>query len=174
MEVIPRDKVIAKQKLQPVRDYILREFDVDVYKNTQYRQRKLVDLRMLYFAVARETTKYPLDVIGSTLNKDHSTVLHALKSFIDFGYNDFKTYYDECLLLFKDTEDENFVVNYGDVDYVRQVRIKYEDLKAKYDDLKKNSNAVNDILSKLKNKSSMEVILTKLNYMVMAENNKSK
>jgi chromosomal replication initiator protein len=45
------------------------------------RRRELVDARHCYFIIARKKTDRSMVSIGRTLNRDHTTVLHALKKY---------------------------------------------------------------------------------------------
>jgi hypothetical protein len=52
---------------------------IDVVKS-KTRKRSIVEARQIYFKRAREITKKSLWEIGAYLNKDHSTVLHGIKT----------------------------------------------------------------------------------------------
>lgn len=84
------------QTLELLRKEIKNELRIDVCDST--RKREFVYARSLYFKLARELTKYSLDYIGNTVNKDHSTVLHGIKLFDEtickYEHNLMVLYYD--------------------------------------------------------------------------------
>jgi chromosomal replication initiation ATPase DnaA len=57
------------------------------------RERKSVDARYMFIAMMRSEFGYSLKEIGNMLNRDHTTILHALN-----------TYHDRCLV-YKDYHD---------------------------------------------------------------------
>jgi len=48
--------------------------------NTKKRQRHLVDLRKIFFFIARKHTDLSLSSMGKFLNRDHATSLHNINS----------------------------------------------------------------------------------------------
>ena len=61
------------------------------------RKRHIVSLRWIYYKIARELTKHSLQRIGSTLNKNHATVLHGLKMFdVVIKERDYQLLYEKC------------------------------------------------------------------------------
>ena len=66
---------MIQQIIQDVSD----ETGIDLYEKT--RQRENVYARSVAFKLARDLTLLPLQKIGKALNKNHATVLHALKNF---------------------------------------------------------------------------------------------
>lgn len=70
--------------------------EVDIRQNTRIRQ--YVYARFIYFKVMRDKY-YSLSYIGSSIGKDHATVLHGLKQFEALkSYDDFKKMYDKVRL----------------------------------------------------------------------------
>ena len=49
------------------------------------RIQHLLYCRFMYYALCRELTKLSLSELGTTLNQNHATVLHAVKQFHNFG-----------------------------------------------------------------------------------------
>lgn len=47
---------------------------------SKVRKQRLVDIRYTYCIIARDETNASLDVIGSLINRDHSTVCHAIRN----------------------------------------------------------------------------------------------
>jgi len=56
--------------------------------NIKCRQRHLVDARKIYFGLCRDFTRYGLAVMGKTLNRDHATALHNIRSCKDLRQTD--------------------------------------------------------------------------------------
>lgn len=54
----------------------------------QTRKRHVVDARRIYFRLSREFTKYSLASIGFSMDKDHATALHGIKTCKDLCKTD--------------------------------------------------------------------------------------
>ena len=67
-------------------DYLIKlvnqYFDCDIRKES--RKRSIVMSRATYFWLARYTTSFSLAKIGSSVNRDHASVLHSLRNFDDW------------------------------------------------------------------------------------------
>ena len=61
-----------------IRRIVERESDQDISSSS--RKRYLVDLRFMYFMLAKYYTKENLNSIGKTVARDHTTVVHGLKT----------------------------------------------------------------------------------------------
>lgn len=68
-------------ELNFIKNYVESALERDITLNT--RKREYVYARSLYMLLARENTKKSLEEIGKFINKDHATVLHALKNTVD-------------------------------------------------------------------------------------------
>lgn len=67
--------------------------EVDLMKET--RVREYVYARFVYSKIMRDKG-FSLSYIGNTINKDHSTIIHALKQFeLLKNYEDFKKIYNK-------------------------------------------------------------------------------
>jgi len=55
------------------------------------RKREIVDSRMIYFAVARNLGGYTLSELGKSVNRDHATVMYAIRNY------DHLSSYDETM-----------------------------------------------------------------------------
>lgn len=66
-------------ELEDIVQFVNNEFDTNIKnKNfTNKRDRNLVELRALYFKLAREYTNESLKSIGKVLDKNHATVCHS-------------------------------------------------------------------------------------------------
>jgi len=64
------------------------------------RERQYVDARYIYFKICTELTNKTYSEIGKTLNKDHSTVTHAINKYFPAAYDydrKFKKNFEDCL-----------------------------------------------------------------------------
>jgi cell shape-determining protein MreC len=64
------------------------------------RERQYVDARYIYFKICTELTNKTYSEIGKTLNKDHSTVTHAINKYFPVAYDydsKFKKNFEDCL-----------------------------------------------------------------------------
>ena len=56
--------------------------------NVRCRERHIVDARKIYFSLCREFTKSSLMLIGRSMDRDHATALHNIKSCKDLRKTD--------------------------------------------------------------------------------------
>ena len=56
--------------------------------NVRSRERHIVDARKIYFSLCREFTKSSLMLIGRSMNRDHATAMHNIKSCNDLRKTD--------------------------------------------------------------------------------------
>jgi hypothetical protein len=77
------------------------------------RSREYVFARYIYIKAAREFTDYPTIMIGAAINRDHSTVVHALdKMDWDFKYDkDLQTKYDQLAIILTNKLNINAIEN---------------------------------------------------------------
>jgi hypothetical protein len=79
---------------------------VDIKTNT--RVRPMPYARACFYKLAKTQTKRPLTYIGSYLNKDHATVIHALNKFDAYQLTpDFNKKYDNCIKNYEDLLGES-------------------------------------------------------------------
>ena len=95
-------------QLKQYDDIIFDEFGIKIGEGG--RQSFAVDLRRIFFKFVRN--KFPqlsLAFIGSYLNKDHATVLHALRSYdnLYLSDTDFKKLADHLRLRFRTIDSES-------------------------------------------------------------------
>ena len=66
--------------IEIVKDLIIKESGIDITERKRYRN--LIELRSLFFNVAREVSPISTySAIGRSVGVDHATVLHSLKMF---------------------------------------------------------------------------------------------
>tara|TARA_R110000803_G_scaffold201950_1_gene266890 strand:+ start:475 stop:960 length:486 start_codon:yes stop_codon:yes gene_type:complete len=63
---------------QLVEDYFKLDF------SKKLRKREYVEARAIYYKLLRENTRMSLAAIGSSMNRDHATVLHSLRQIEDW------------------------------------------------------------------------------------------
>jgi hypothetical protein len=66
-------------KLEKIQDMLIKEFENDFTLKSRVQEN--VYQRAVYFRLCREFSSKPLKDIGSSIGRDHATVLHALKIF---------------------------------------------------------------------------------------------
>ena len=73
-----------KTTIEQIRKYVESKTSLDISKKT--RDREYVDARALYFKLCRENTTASYDQIGSSVNRDYSTVIHSVRHTFDSIY----------------------------------------------------------------------------------------
>tara|TARA_R100000388_G_scaffold88135_1_gene68319 strand:- start:100 stop:486 length:387 start_codon:yes stop_codon:yes gene_type:complete len=70
------------------------------------RKREIVDSRMIYFAVARNLGGYTLSELGKSVNRDHATVMYAIRNYDHLsGYDEsMKHKYYKASIIFRTLE----------------------------------------------------------------------
>lgn len=83
--------------------------EIDLMKET--RVREYVYARYIYAKIMRDKG-FSLSYIGNTINKDHATIIHALKQF-EFlkNYDDFKKMYDKVRMALNKEERPIYFTN---------------------------------------------------------------
>lgn len=162
---------LAQEKLQPIRQFILKLYGRDVYDDLKCRKRDYVDMRMLYYKIAKEVTKYSLGRIGETLGKNHATVINSLRNWDSFGHQDYSDAFESGVRYFNNT-DKNMYLPKEIKSYISELTEEIDELRDRLNIVTNNNDDVVNILAELKNKRSLPKILEKLRYMVMAQNNK--
>ena len=66
-----------EEKMQSVKNAIKKLLMVDV--EAQNRKRETADARAIYFDLVRERFGIPLIKIGKSVQRNHATVMHAIK-----------------------------------------------------------------------------------------------
>jgi hypothetical protein len=67
-----------KPTLSQIKNVIEKETGIRI--NTKKRLRYIVDLRKMFFYIARKHTDISLSYLGAYLNRDHATALHNINS----------------------------------------------------------------------------------------------
>ena len=66
------------------------EFETGVNVEIVSRKRNFVEARAIYYKLLRDISNMTLQAIGDTVNRDHATILHSLKSVDDWMKYDVK------------------------------------------------------------------------------------
>ena len=63
---------------ETIKEIVESYFELSISRNT--RKRQYVEARAIYFKLCREFTQLSLEQIGESVNRDHASVLHGVKS----------------------------------------------------------------------------------------------
>ena len=63
---------------ETIKEIVENYFEISISRNT--RKRQYVEARAIYFKLCREFTQLSLEQIGESVNRDHASVLHGVKS----------------------------------------------------------------------------------------------
>ena len=63
---------------ETIKEIVENYFELSISRNT--RKRQYVEARAIYFKLCREFTQLSLEQIGESVNRDHASVLHGVKS----------------------------------------------------------------------------------------------
>lgn len=156
------EEVIQNKQTKEVAKTIVNNyFGLDISRNT--RQRRYVVARSIFYKILRYNTKMSFQDIADTFNKNHATVLHAIKQ-LD-GYMEFdsslKIDYITINDLFLNTVDKLLTEKFNDIESIdpqyidilnsfNQLSRKYDKLKQIHNDLVISSEKVNQKYKKLK------------------------
>jgi hypothetical protein len=75
-----------KVDLQTIKLTVERYFGFNL--NVRCRERHIVDARKMYFSLCRDFTKSSLMLIGRSMDRDHATALHNIRSCKDLRKTD--------------------------------------------------------------------------------------
>ena len=77
---------MSKVDLQTIKINVERYFGFNI--NVRCRERHIVDARKMYFSLCRDFTKSSLILIGRSMDRDHATALHNIRSCKDLRKTD--------------------------------------------------------------------------------------
>lgn len=88
------------QRPRMVKEIVNHVFDLDIDEKT--RKRDWVEARWVYCKILKDYEKMSVTRISMTLNKNHATILHTLKTFDAIYKNDKTLYsmYKKCLRIY--------------------------------------------------------------------------
>jgi chromosomal replication initiator protein len=70
---------------------------------SRIREREVIDARHMYIAVMRQIFRYPVTEIGRMVDRDHTTILDALKKFTS-RYRNYDDYRDVADSIFNEVK----------------------------------------------------------------------
>ena len=129
-------KQYKRKDLLTIYSFVNSALDIDIADKT--RKAHYVIGRTLYYMIALKTTNAPYESISYIVDRDHSTVSHAIKNLFDQlkMYKDVYKYYeiytDEYIKESIDNQGKlsNFIVAKEELDRLSIIEKKYEELKA--------------------------------------------
>lgn len=155
------EEIQNKQTKDVAKTIVDNYFGINIGRKTN--QRKYVMARSIFYKILRYNTKMSYQDIANTFNKNHATVLHAIKQ-LD-GYMEFdsslKIDYITINDLFLNTVDKLLTEKFNDIESIdpqyidilnsfNQLSRKYDKLKQIHNDLVISSEKVNQKYKKLK------------------------
>ena len=99
---------------------LIIEKETGLELNSPIRDRQHVYARTIYFKLCRERTHKTLKQIGESINKNHATVIHALKNVCPM------------LLQYEPAFEKTYTKIKSDED-LEPIELRYEKLQSKYD-----------------------------------------
>lgn len=139
-----------KKDLDDIADYILLMTNVDVRKNTSSRKYNLPEYRFLFFGIAYETLEISLEMLGSYLDKDHTTVIHAIKQFNLYVKDHFKEVCSNYIIGFEKKETERDFKTLSEHEKIRILKrtlsLQKLNHKKEIEDLKKIINNTSHVI----------------------------
>ncbi len=99
---------------------LIIEEETGLELNSPIRDRQHVYARTIYFKLCRERTHKTLKQIGESINKNHATVIHALKNVFPM------------LMQYEPTFEKTYSKIKSDED-LQPIELRYEKLQSKYD-----------------------------------------
>lgn len=116
-------------------NYVSAVFGVDIA--SKCRAQEYVDGRTLYYMIALKTTQAGYADIAEVVNRDHSTVSHAIKNLFRWLredqslYRHYEMYLKEFYIEIAESEEKlnKFVVETEELKRLRAIKVKYEALR---------------------------------------------
>lgn len=108
-----------------LKDIVNRVFEVDIMEKT--RRREVVEARMVYTRILRDSEFMTVSKIAKSLNKNHATILHYLKNFKYFIKPD-ERLWDMYLLCCRIYTETDHVANALDLEECRKLIFSLENV----------------------------------------------
>ena len=101
------------------------------------RKREIVDSRMIYFAVARNLGGYTLSELGKSVNRDHATVMYAIRNYEHLSSYDesMKHKYYKASIIFRTLEYKPNAERIGLIDTLFETNRKLRQRIAELEEL---------------------------------------
>jgi len=126
-----------------IKNLVESEFELKLKRRT--RKREYIEARAMYYMLLRNKSKMNVSAIAKTLDKNHATILHALKNLHNWMTYDtnIKSIYDsleekvnKIMLLHPEefehasTEEEFYILAYNELQ--NSSKLKYDELASRY------------------------------------------
>jgi len=112
-------KVVGLEQLQEYLDpFMPTEFGKRLTLRSRSRSRTIVDIRFIYYFLAR-SMGYSLSTISRSLGMDHTSVIHGLRTFKNlYETSDlFREKYSNIVKYIKNQYESSIVVNFDQVEH---------------------------------------------------------
>jgi len=128
---------------ETIKEIVERYFEINISRNT--RKRQYVEARAIYFKLCREFTQLSLGQIGESVNRDHASVLHGVRSInnwvqVDKRMNNSMHILKNKIINYQVEKDETVELN-------ESIVLKYLELK---DQVKNQQEIIDKLSSDLK------------------------
>jgi len=128
---------------ETIKEIVERYFEINISRNT--RKRQYVEARAIYFKLCREFTQLSLGQIGESVNRDHASVLHGVRSInnwvqVDKRMNNSMRILKNKIINYQVEKDETVELN-------ESIVLKYLELK---DQVKNQQEIIDKLSSDLK------------------------
>lgn len=127
---------------ETIKEIVENYFEISISRNT--RKRQYVEARAIYFKLCREFTQLSLEQIGKSVNRDHASVLHGVRSIntwvqVDKRMNNNMRILKNKIVNYQKEKDETVELN-------ESIVLKYIQLKEQVKELQEiNKNLSTDL-----------------------------
>lgn len=126
-----------------IKNLVESEFELKLKRRT--RKREYVEARAMYYMLLRNKSKMTVSAIAKTMDRNHATILHALKGLqnwmsydtnIKSVYDSLEKKVDNIIRLHPDlfgiaiTEEEFYILAYNELQ--NSSKLKYDELASRY------------------------------------------
>ena len=142
---------------ETIKEIVENYFELSISRNT--RKRQYVEARAIYFKLCREFTQLSLEQIGESVNRDHASVLHGVRSIntwvqVDKRMNNSMRILKNKIINYQIEKDETVELN-------ESIVLKYIQLKEQVKELevmnKTLSTELNEITEKHNKREKMYI-----------------
>ena len=128
---------------ETIKEIVESYFEINISRTT--RKRQYVEARAIYFKLCRDFTQLSLEQIGKSVNRDHASVLHGVKSIntwvqVDKRMNNSMRILKNKIINYQVETDETVELN-------ESIVLKYLELK---DQVKNQQEIIDKLSSDLK------------------------
>ena len=133
---------------ETIKEIVENYFEISISRNT--RKRQYVEARAIYFKLCRIFTQLSLEQIGKSVNRDHASVLHGVKSIntwvqVDKRMNNNMRILKNKIVNYQKEKDETVELNESIV--LKYIQLK-EQVKWQEEMIQKLNTDLNEITEK--------------------------